>query len=61
MLVRVLLAECSDVMRPLIVRMLKDEPRIELAGEAANFKQTMQMIEDFKPEVLLMDLHLPDR
>ncbi len=40
---------------------LAEEPRIEIVGEAATFDATMRMISDFKPEVLLLDLHMPEK
>ena len=54
-------ADDSDVMRLAMRKTLKEEPRIEIVGEAATFAATMQMISDFKPEVLLLDLHMPQK
>ena len=59
--IKVLLADESDVMRTAIVRHLKEDPRVEVVGTAANFAQTMQMRADFKPEILLMDLRVPEK
>ncbi|MDP9340042.1 MAG: response regulator [Acidobacteriota bacterium] len=61
MSIKVLLADDSDIMRRAIRGLLQDEPRIELVAEAVSFAQAMQMIADFKPEILLMDLHLPEK
>jgi two-component system response regulator NreC len=61
MSITVLLADDSDVMRGVVRRLLKEEPRITLVGEAVSFAQTMQMRADFRPAVLLMDLHLPEK
>jgi DNA-binding NarL/FixJ family response regulator len=36
------------------------QPEIELVGEAADFAHTIQMMNDLKPEVIVMDLHMPD-
>lgn len=60
MLIKVLLAEDNELMRKCIARLLQEEPNFELVGVATNFAQTMQMTADFKPKVLLMDLHLPE-
>jgi DNA-binding NarL/FixJ family response regulator len=57
--IKVLLADESDVMRGAIARLLKDEPRVTLVAEAKSFASLMQMTADFKPEILLMELHLP--
>jgi two-component system nitrate/nitrite response regulator NarL len=59
--VKVLLADDSDVMRSAIRRALQEEPRIEVVGEASCFANTMQMIAACKPDVLLLDLHLPEK
>jgi DNA-binding NarL/FixJ family response regulator len=60
MSVKVLLADDSDVMRPAIVRVLKEEPLIELVGEATNFAEALQLTAALKPDVLLLDLHMYD-
>lgn len=58
--IRLVLADDSDVMRPAIVRVLKEEIRIELVGEATTFAETLQLIAALKPDVLLLDLHMRD-
>jgi chemotaxis response regulator CheB len=58
--IKVLLADDTDLMRHAIRKLITEEPRIELVGEASNFGQAMQLIADFKPEVLLLDLHLAE-
>jgi DNA-binding NarL/FixJ family response regulator len=59
--IKVLLADDSDIMRTAVARVLTAEPRVELVGTAANFAQAMQMRVDFRPELLIMDLHLPGK
>ncbi len=56
----VLLAEDSDFVRSAVKRLLEAEPNIKLVGEAVNFSQTLQMATDLKPNVVLLDLHMPD-
>ena len=60
MSIRVLLADDSNVVRRAISRLLEQDPEIELVGEAADFTQTIQMTNDLKPEVVVMDLHMKD-
>jgi DNA-binding NarL/FixJ family response regulator len=60
MATRVLLADDSDIMRSAIVRVLKEEPGLEVVGEAASFAETVQLVATVKPDVLLLDLHMPD-
>ena len=59
--IKVLLADDTDLMRHAIRKLITEEPRIELVGEASNFGQAMQFIADFKPEVLVLDLHLAEK
>ena len=59
--IKVLLADDSDMMRDAMRRILESERQMELVGEAGRFGQAMQMIADFKPEVLLLDLHMAEK
>jgi chemotaxis response regulator CheB len=61
MSIRVLVADDSHLMRSAIRRILEDEPRIVVVGEAATFAKTIQMIGNLKPEVLLLDLHMAEK
>jgi chemotaxis response regulator CheB len=61
MSINVLLADYTDLLRHAIRKLITEEPRIELVSEASNFGQAMQLIADFKPEVLLLDLHLAEK
>jgi two-component system response regulator NreC len=58
--IKVLLADDSQAVRSAIRKTLAEEPRIEVVAEASTFTETIQKIADFKPAVLLLDLHLPD-
>jgi two-component system response regulator NreC len=59
--IKVLLADDSEIMRGAIKKLLADEPRIHIVGEASSFPAAMQLVADFKPEILLLDLHLPQK
>jgi DNA-binding NarL/FixJ family response regulator len=59
--IRVLLADDSACMLSAIRQVLQEEPRIRIVAEASTFASTMQMIGDFKPEVLLFDLHMGEK
>jgi DNA-binding NarL/FixJ family response regulator len=58
--IRLVLADESDVMRPAIVRLLQEEPCIELVGEATSFAEALYFTAALKPDVLLMDVHMRD-
>jgi len=60
MSIKVLLADGNAVMRPVIVRVLNEEPSVELVGEATNFAETLQMSAALQPDVLLLELHFDD-
>jgi DNA-binding NarL/FixJ family response regulator len=58
--ITVLLADDSEFMRKAIVKLLADEPRIQLVGEASGFADTIAKNAELQPQVLLMDLHMHD-
>ena len=42
------------------MRLLKEEPGIELVAEAFSFAETIKLTVALKPDVLLLDLYMPD-
>ena len=58
---KVLIADDSEVMRTAIRKTLEEETNIHIVGEASTFAETIQMVCDFKPDVLLMDLHMAEK
>jgi DNA-binding NarL/FixJ family response regulator len=58
---KVLIADDSSVMRTAIRKTLEEERGIAVVGEAESFGQTVQMINDLKPDILLLDLHLAEK
>ena len=58
--VRVLLADDAAIIRNVVSRLLESEPSIKLVGVAENFSQTIEMASSLKPDVVLLDLHMPD-
>jgi DNA-binding NarL/FixJ family response regulator len=55
-----LLADDSEIIRKAVKRLLESEPAIEIIGEATNFAETIQKASELKPDILLLDLHMPD-
>jgi two-component system response regulator DevR len=58
--ITVLLSDDKEVIRKSIRVLLDSDPEIQLVGEAVNFTQTLQSAIDLKPQVVVMDLHMPD-
>jgi DNA-binding NarL/FixJ family response regulator len=60
MTITVLLADDAPVIRKAIRRLLESEPEIEIVGETSDFAQTIKMTTDLKPQIVVMDLHMPN-
>src|ERR1700730_6497930 len=60
MSIKLLLPGDSALMRSAIVQMLKEDPNLELVGEAGSFAETLQLTAALKPDILVLDLHMPD-
>ena len=58
---KVLIADDSELIRAAIRKRLEEESHIDIVGEASTFAETIQLIGDFKPDVLLLDLHLAEQ
>jgi chemotaxis response regulator CheB len=58
--VNVLLADDAAIIRGAVSRLLEAEPAIKLVGVAENFSQALQMAASLRPDVVLLDLHMPD-
>jgi DNA-binding NarL/FixJ family response regulator len=47
-------------MRRVIRRLLEKQPGFEIVGEAGDFAQTAQVTSELKPEIILIDLYMPN-
>ena len=56
----VLIADDSKLVQLGVRRLLKGEPRIHVLGSAVSFENTLQLAGQLKPQIILLDLHLPD-
>ena len=57
---RVVLADDERPARRFLVNLLKTFPDVELAGEAANGKDALDLIASQRPDLALLDLHMPE-
>ncbi len=57
--VRVLVADDHPAMRGALARLVGDDDRLELVGEAADGEQTVVMIDALRPAVALLDVRMP--
>lgn len=57
---RVLIADDDDLMRAGLVELLTVDPTIEVVGEAATGRRAVEGARRFAPDVVLMDVRMPD-
>jgi len=58
--VTVLLADDHPIVRHGLRHLLEEEPNIKIVGEASDGLQAVQLTERFKPNVLILDIMMPD-
>lgn len=59
-MIRVLVAEDSPTARQLLVEMLTSDPGITVVGEARNGLEAVHMAERLRPDLITMDVHMPE-
>ena len=60
MQIKILLVEDQKLMRIGIKSLFCDYPELEIIGEAVNGKEAIEKARLIKPDVILMDIGLPD-
>lgn len=58
--IRVLVADDSAVVRTEVTRWLESDPELEVVGTAANGRQAVERVEARAPDVVLLDVEMPD-
>ena len=58
--IRVLICDDHPVVREGLAAMLRMQPDIEVCGEAANGQQAIDMVRRAPPDIVLMDLRMPE-
>ncbi len=60
MAIRILIADDHDVVRQGLRMFLKPDRELEIVGEAANGAEALKLARTLKPDVVLMDLLMPE-
>lgn len=60
MTIRVVVADDQELVRHAFAVMLSLAEQIEVVGEAANGREAVQVVARESPDVVLMDIHMPD-
>jgi DNA-binding NarL/FixJ family response regulator len=58
--IRVLLVDDDDLMRAGLKAVLSSDTRVEVVGEAANGRAAVDRVRTARPDVVLMDVRMPD-
>ena len=59
MAVRIVLAEDHQVLRQALSQALSARPDLEVVGEAGDGREAIQLVEQLKPDLIVMDISLP--
>ena len=57
---RVVLADDHPMVRATIHNLLEKAAGIKIVGEATNGREALQLVEELQPDVLLLDMEMPD-
>ncbi|PPL14071.1 DNA-binding response regulator, partial [Microterricola pindariensis] len=60
MSIRILIADDHHVVRRGLVFFLKTQKDLEIIGEAENGRKAVEMARELKPDIILMDLAMPE-
>lgn len=60
MAVRVVVVDDHRVVRAGLVALLRQAPGLEVVGEAGNGQEALDVVEATKPDVVLMDMQMPE-
>src|SRR4051812_22639538 len=58
--IRVLICDDHNLFAEGIKAILRDESTVEVVGEARDGRQAIERVKDLRPDVILMDVQMPD-
>ena len=58
--IRILLADDHPVVRDGLVAILSTQPDFDVVGEAGNGRSAIQLVQELKPDLILLDLEMPE-
>ena len=59
-MVRLLVVDDNRIVRKMVAEQMRGYPEIELVGEATNGLEAIQMVRQHSPDVLIMDVRMPE-
>jgi two-component system response regulator NreC len=60
MTIKIILADSHEIMRRGLALLLAGEPDMRVVGEAEDYHSTMHLSQSLSPQVVIMDISLPD-
>jgi len=57
----ILIVDDHDLFREGVISLLESEKHIKISGEAANWNELKNMLENKCPDIILLDINLPDK
>lgn len=60
MTIKIVLADTHQIIRQGLALLLAGEPDMQVVGEAEDYCTTIKLIQEFSPQVVIMDISMPD-